>query len=92
MKLGYHLETIFCNMCRIAKVNYFEIDRTQEDWYMQGSWSQEEENKFLAWMADYIHKMPAAQREMYGTSYMRKHSCTQAAQLFVLNYGWKTKK
>ena len=95
MKLGYHeyhLETILCNMCRVADIDYFSIDRTQTNWYCKGSWSQKTENRFSSWLADYIHKMPAAQRELYGTSYMRKKDCIQATQLFILNYGWKIKK
>jgi len=87
---SYHLETIFANMCRVAGANYHKIDRASEDWYMEHSWDESTSEEFTDWMADYIHKIPAAQRELYERSHMSKKQCVQAAHLFILSYGWHT--
>ena len=89
---NYHTETIFCNMCRVAKVDYLNIDRTKDNWYMMGDWTQEEEEKFSRWMVEYIYKIPSVQKELYGTRNMKKDTCIQAVQMFLLSFGWKRKK
>jgi hypothetical protein len=33
--------------------------------------------------------MLGAQQELYSSKYMRKAECKNAAEIFVLNYGWK---
>ena len=88
---SYHLEAIFANMCGVVGANYLMIDRTKENWYLQHNWDIVTETRFRDWMADYIHKMLGAQQELYGRRYMKKHECIKAADMFLLNYGWKTK-
>lgn len=77
-------------MCRVVGADYNTVDRTEENWYMKYNWDIKTETKFSKWMADYIHKMPGAQEELYGKSRMSKKACTQATQLFIMSYGWKT--
>ena len=88
MENDFHLQTILANMCRLAEANYLEIDMSEKDWYRKHSWSEENQKIFLKWFANYIHKMPDAQKELYNKSYMKKPECMQAAQWFVLQYGW----
>ena len=91
MKKGFHLENIFAVMCRMTDANYHVIDRTKENWFMQHTWSTSTHDKFVEWFSNYIHKVKAAQRELYGRSYMRKDDCDKAASMFTLNYGWSMK-
>jgi len=89
---SFHLENIFAVQCRLVGADYNNIDRTKDNWFMQHTWDEETCEQFTNWFADYIHKIPAAQRELYGRSYMRKTECEKAARMFVLNYGWIMKK
>jgi hypothetical protein len=85
----YHLETIIANMCRVVGADYTSIDTSGEQWYTRYSWDKQTEDRFKNWLADYIHKIPSAQRELYNRSYMRKKDCVDAANMFIFNYGWK---
>jgi len=89
---SYHLENIFAVMCRVIEVDYNTIDRTKDRWYSEYEWSEDVEDKFKEWMIDYIHKIPEAQRELYDKAYMRRSDCELAVSMFLLNYGWKTKR
>ena len=91
-KTSFHLENIFAVQCRLVGANCHEVDRTKEDWFMEYEWDEETEEQFKNFFADYIHKIKPAQRELYGFSYMRKDDCIEAANMFLLQYGWKTKR
>ena len=88
---SFHLENIFAVMCRLVEADYNTVDRTKEDWYLEYQWDEETEKQFSDWMIDYLHKLPQVQSELYDRRYMKKHECKSAVQMFVLNYGWKTK-
>ena len=87
---SFHLENIFAVMCRLVGADYNKIDRTKEQWFMEYSWDEKTEKQFRDFFADYIHKILGAQWEIYGRKYMRKENCIKAADMFILNYGWKT--
>ena len=40
------------------------------------------------WDIDFSNGVRSAQRELYGTTTMRKKKCEEAASMFVFNYGW----
>jgi hypothetical protein len=86
---NFHLENIFAVMCRLAGADYTKVDRTKKRWFMQHSWDEKTQKQFRDFLADYIHKMLGAQQELYSSKYMRKVECKNAAEMFVLNYGWK---
>ena len=79
-------------MCRLVGADYNTVDRTKEDWYREHQWDEETEKQFSDWMTDYLHKLPQAQSEIYGRRYMKKFECISAVQMFMLSYGWKTRK
>ena len=76
-------------MCRLAGVDYTKVDKTKEQWFMLHSWDAETQKQFRDFLADYLHKMLGAQQELYSSKYMRKEECINAADMFILNYGWK---
>jgi len=85
----YHFETIMANMCRVVGADYNKLDTARDGWYSQHRWDEPTKKRFGSWLAEYIHKIPSAQRELYGRSSMRKKDCISAANMFVFNYGWK---
>ena len=92
MERTFHLENIFAVQCRLVGADYNKVDRTKEKWYLEYEWDQEVDTRFRDWVADYIHKLPEAQWELYERRYMRKEDCVKAADMFLLNYGWKLKR
>jgi len=88
---SFHYENIFAVQSRLVGANYNKIDRTKEGWVMKHSWDSDTENQFVQWLADYIHKRPGVQREVYGRTGMSKRDCLRAADGYNLNYGWRAK-
>ena len=87
-EFGKHTNIILNTMCLYVDANYTDIDIQEDNWYFKYSWSDETEKEFKRWMADYIHKIKGAQREMYDRSYMKKDDCVKAVDMFLLSYGW----
>ena len=83
-----HLNVILANMCRYVEANYWDIDFSKDNWYQTYRWGEENEKHFQKWLTNYIYGVRSAQRELYGTTTMRKKKCEEAASMFVFNYGW----
>jgi len=90
--ISFHLDVILNTMCMMVDVKYDREMMKKDDWYMKHQWDMETENKFKDWLINYIHKIPQAQQELYSRRYMKKKDCELAANMFILNYGWKTKQ
>ena len=86
-----HLHVILGNMCRYVEANYWDIDFSKDNWYQTYKWCEENEQHFKKWLTNYIYGVRSAQRELYGTTTMRKKKCEEAASMFVFNYGWSSK-
>jgi hypothetical protein len=64
----------------------------EEEWYTKHTWTQEEQDSFTEWLANYLHKNIPAQREMYDTVARSKKECKKRATYFVFSYGWQLKE
>lgn len=83
------METVLCNMCRIVKVHYLDVDFKKDNWWKRATWTSKQQNDFIDWLADYMHKIPKAQVELLGTRYAKKKQCWKEAMFFTMNHGWK---
>jgi hypothetical protein len=77
-------------MCRRVNAPYKEMDFTKKDWYLEYSWSAEEQLDFEKWLVDYFYKNNEARRELL-TVPKNKVMIIKAVSWFVLSYGWKLK-
>jgi len=85
-----YLKTIFTEMCNRVDADYDSIDFQKEDWYYQYEWTQEEENSFIEWVADYLYNNSEARKILYGIHIKNKKLCKKAAEGLIF-YCWKIK-
>ena len=87
--MSEHLTIILEKMCDIADVDFDEMDFKKNDWYLDHSWSVEQEKKFAKWLTDYLFMSKEAREELLTSPRRSRPACRAAALMFVLNFGWK---
>lgn len=90
-KMNKYLKVIFTEMCNRVDAKYEDIDFQKDDWYYDYEWTQAEEDKFLAWLADYLYINKKARVDLYGIHTKSKKLCDTASKNFCF-YSWKIKK
>lgn len=80
-----HQEIILREMCNRVGADY-EVMRPKmsdknSEWYTEYSWTREEEKDFEQWLATYMKTNSLARGGVMAS---------MQAQMFILNYGWKT--
>jgi len=63
-----------------------------ELWFQKYEWNEEDQDEFIDWLTDYLYHNKSARTEIMIYPVKSKKECKKAAILFVLKYGWKTKK
>lgn len=76
-----HSEEVLKKQCEIIGVDYEKVDFKARDWFMQHSWTKEQEIEFIGWLQGYL----------IGHRYATKRSARHEAEKIVMNYGWTTK-
>jgi len=87
---GKHLIIILTEMCKRVGTDFNKINFKKERWFMEYSWTQEQEDDFTNWFSEYLYKNKEARQEFLSYPIKDKKRCIQAAKEFVFNYGWTT--
>jgi hypothetical protein len=85
------LQEILQEMCRRVNVDYNTVDFTKDRWYVDYSWTVEEEKDFTDWLTKEVisnRKKYKPVFPMTSSTYFVKKS----VEWFVLQYGWKYKE
>jgi hypothetical protein len=85
------LQEILQEMCRRVNVDYNTVDFTKDRWYMDHSWTLEEEKDFIDWLT----KEVLSNKKKYKLIFLAtssKHLIKKSVEWFVLQYGWKYKE
>ena len=88
-----YLRDILKEMCRKVGANFNEIDFKKERWYEEYSWTVEQQNDFISWLAEYLKKNQGArigperipELEIYAHN---SRFLLEFAKSFAFNYGW----
>ena len=86
------LKFILEKMCSYVDVNFEDIDYTEDNWYWEYEWTQEDEADFIEWLANEIKTNNKVRKEVSNLPYrpsMKKASAF--ASHFNMMFGWKTK-
>lgn len=83
------LKTILNEMCSRVNANPEEIDFKSSDWYLKYTWTEEEQDDFIKWLADFLHTNSKA-RKLFNIIGNSKKQCKRGAMFFNLYFGWKT--
>jgi hypothetical protein len=72
-----YVEEVVQEMCNRVGANYNSIDFEEPNWYLQYSWTKEEEQSFQDWLVNYLRKK----------GYPKKWA-EKDASIFLLHCGW----
>jgi len=86
------LQTILTEMFTRVGDTYDEDKTSSDAWYEAHEWTQEEQDSFIDWLADYLYNNRDARKFLMSYPYKNKKHCRATASQFNAWYGWKTKK
>lgn len=87
--MNKHLKYLIRNMCRIAEVDFDSVDFTQNNWFQQHSWSEQQEEQFYKFFISYLKSDKNARQELMARPSKNKRDLEQLWNEFNLNWGWK---
>jgi hypothetical protein len=87
-----YLDEIMNEMFRRVGLEYKEDKVKEQDWFLQASWTEEEQNDFKEWFVTYLSNNKSAIEDLYENSLNNKQLNRERAAMFVFNYGWKLKE
>ncbi|MDD5098721.1 MAG: hypothetical protein PHD31_03340, partial [Candidatus Pacebacteria bacterium] len=79
-------------MCKRVGADYSKIVFDETGWFLKYSWTIDEEESFVDWLVEYLHKNKDARRTLMNFPSFSKKSLRKFATKFVFTYGWKFKK
>lgn len=86
--MNNHLKTILSKMCSIIDISFERVDITKPDWYLEHSWTQEQEREFAKWMVKFL-KNKKVEKELYGYASYSDKGRKERVEMFLFQYGWK---
>ena len=76
-------------LCQAVGVDWKTVDFHKDGWYLEHTWTQEQEDEFKEWLADYLYKNTRARQQIMKFPRKDKRICARVASGFVWNHGWK---
>jgi hypothetical protein len=84
-----HLSFVLRELCKRVKADYKKINFSEPDWFMQKSWTEQEQEKFRLWFVKQLESKTEMRRLM---EIPLKQNIEKFASFFCLMYGWKIKE
>lgn len=89
--MGKHFNKVFREMCKRVGADWKKINPKKPDWFLEYSWTEEEQNNFKEWMIDYLYNNSEAREEIMEVAIKNKEIIKKLSTMFVFNYGWRIK-
>jgi hypothetical protein len=78
-------------MCEMVDVKYEDVDFSAHNWFLEHTWTKEEEQEFCDWLVNEIRTNNKVRKELTTLPYRpAKYRAKKAVMWFNLNWGWKT--
>lgn len=84
-----HLKEILEKMFSYVGEKYTPEYVKQDEWFLNHSWTKEQQDEFIVWLVDYL-KNSEARKELMMFPIKDRKNLVMFSQHFVFNYGWKT--
>ena len=91
MKKNKYLKRILKKMCSYVNADYNKIDFKKPNWFLEYSWTLEQEYLFRKWLIRYLKRNKRARYSLMNVPTKDKFVLTKFVKEFVFNYGWKYK-
>lgn len=88
-----HFRLVLTQMCKHCNVNVYDVKWADNEWYSNHHSTEQQEQQFKQWLADFLYNNRAAQRELLANSYSaaNKKTCERFADEFWFTYGFSQK-
>jgi len=87
--MGKHFNKVMNKMCSYVGVKFKDINPKKENWFLEYSWTDEQEADFVKWFVDYLYSSSEARREIMTYPIKDKKMIIRMVLMFILNYGWR---
>ena len=79
-------------MCKRVNADYNKMDFKKPNWFLDYSWTEEEEKEFSGWLIKQLNRDEELRQELMDNfSWKDEKRLKKVADEFVFNYGWKLK-
>jgi hypothetical protein len=78
-------------MCNRVGADYDKLDPKKEDWYLEYSWTEKEQDDFKEWVVDYLYRSTGARKAILNFPLKNKTKIRKAVDWFLFDYGWTLK-
>ena len=85
-----YLVKILKQMCEVISVDYDTVDFKEDGWYHKHTWTVEEEDNFLIWLAGQFYNNDDMREELLMDPEKSLENCFTAAVHFMANFAWDT--
>lgn len=85
-----HLRIILEKMFEETGIEYSDEYVKQDDWYLNYTWTEKQEQEFVDWLTNYLYNSLPARKELMQITSKNKEACKRAAQQFATFFGWTT--
>lgn len=90
LKVSQAYKEILTEMIHMAHLKVEDVDFESKDWFDKHAWKEEEQEKFIAWMIEYLNdKNHLKEVAPFPSIQKSKRERKSIAYQFVLNYGWR---
>ena len=83
------LRTVLFKMCKVVGANYFKTNFSSSNWFMDYSWTDEQEKKFQIWMANFLLESKLTRSHWKINKRTSKKELKEIVTQFTWNHGWK---
>jgi hypothetical protein len=87
-EVSKHLRVILEKMFENTGIEYSDDYVQSDNWYLDYQWTEEQEEEFVNWLADYLIENEEARKELLYSTVKSKKMCSLAARQFVTFFGW----
>lgn len=84
---GEPLDSILKDLCEAVNTDYYNMDFTENDWFLKHTWSFQDQINFKNKLINKIKKNKKFYSSMLNVSTDRK--IEQSVEMFLFTYGWK---
>ncbi len=92
MELNKSQQHVFTKMCEMVNVKLKDVDFTKDGWYLEHTWTSEQEQEFCEWLKKEIKTNNEVRKELTTLPYRpTKKRVKETVMWFNLMWGWKTK-
>jgi hypothetical protein len=84
-----HLKVVMTEMCSRVGVELKKVDFGSAGWFRKHTWSREQEDDFVNWLANYVYSDSEARKQPTTIRIKTRDKCKRFAKSFVFQYGWK---